>query len=100
LGEDSEQLQTYLSLITIGLELSITWLQRYLKNKEYDYKVDIWSAGVILYELCVGIDPFNAKGEDAIKAKIKENKPDYEKIPKNFKELEEIIRKMLKKDPK
>ncbi len=38
---------------------------------EYDFKCDIWSAGVILYNLFSGMQPFNGKNETEIYAAIK-----------------------------
>lgn len=30
-----------------------------IERQKYDNKVDVWSAGALLYELCTGIDPFS-----------------------------------------
>lgn len=35
-----------------------------LKNKEYDYKVDIYSLGIILHRLVTGHSPFNRDNEE------------------------------------
>jgi len=43
-------------------------------NGEYDFKCDIWSAGVILYNLFSGTHPFNGKNEKEIFASIQAKK--------------------------
>jgi serine/threonine protein kinase len=37
-----------------------------VNNEEYDSKVDIWSAGVVLYSLFTGKPPFFAKTREEI----------------------------------
>ena len=32
-----------------------------IKSEEYDFSVDIWSIGILCYELCCGISPFSGK---------------------------------------
>jgi len=34
-----------------------------LENQEYDSKIDIWSAGIIFYEMLVGTTPFKGVNE-------------------------------------
>ena len=69
-----------------------------VKQKRYNHKVDIWSVGVMLYEMCVGQDPFNDKATEDIYKNIKEAKPDYSLIPEKFKWFKELIKKMLIKE--
>ena len=81
-------------------------------KKNYDHKVDIWSAGVIFYILITGKPPFNAmtKGTNGnvgldsvkIKEKILEGRINFN--DKMFKDVDpgvvEIIKMMLTYDPK
>ena len=64
-----------------------------IKEKiEYDNKVDIWSLGCIIYELCTLKQCFNP-------FKILQKKYDFPKIENNNKEFQEIIDKLLIVDP-
>ncbi len=41
-----------------------------IENKSYNFKTDIWSLGVILYELCALKPPFNADSLHFLALKI------------------------------
>jgi len=69
-----------------------------VRRHNYDHKIDIWAAGVILYELWVGADPFTNKQSDKIIDNIKNNEPDYKKLPSKMKWFKPIIQKMLTKE--
>ena len=48
-----------------------------LENKEYNYKIDLWSLGIIIYQMCFNEYPFEGKNTFEIKNKIdlyKQNK--------------------------
>jgi calcium-dependent protein kinase len=91
---------------------SIYYLAPEMIRKDYDHKVDIWSAGVIFYILVTGVPPFNAMVEGPngnmgidskkIKEKILKGKTSFKaKLFKNFDpEVKEIIQAMLTYDPK
>ena len=67
---------------------------------QYNNKCDIWSAGVILYIILIGLPPFNGKDQNEIFSKIRKGKidtssPCWIKLSSNAKDL---INKMLKAD--
>ena len=37
-----------------------------LNYQDYDEKVDLWALGVLIYEMIVGIPPFNEISEEII----------------------------------
>jgi NIMA (never in mitosis gene a)-related kinase 1/4/5 len=41
-----------------------------IDSKEYSFKTDLWSLGVILYELCANKPPFNGESLHALALKI------------------------------
>ena len=65
-------------------------------RREYNYKCDIWSLGVILYILLVGKPPFDGRSSESVFNKILSGKYDktgnYNKISSSAKQL---IHKML-----
>ena len=72
-----------------------------VKKQSYDQNVDIWSLGVILYELCYNKKPFVAETREELYNKIKNESVD-EKIKNEAKQiepaLENLIRNCLKRN--
>lgn len=70
-----------------------------IMNKPYSFKSDIWSLGVLLYEMCVLKMPFDAKSMPMLTLKI--IKAEYMKLPSTFSiEMNELIKSLLTVDHK
>ena len=70
-----------------------------MKNKKYDLKSDLWSVGIILFEMLVGQAPFRAKNIFELMKHIEKNEvkiPVDTNISDNCRDL---IVKLLKKNP-
>jgi serine/threonine protein kinase len=65
------------------------------KMKEYNDKVDIWAAGVVMYEMIMREKPYDGQTNDEIKKKVLANS--YKKIPDTVDpELRILIEKTLR----
>ena len=69
-----------------------------IDEKPYNYKSDIWSLGVLLYELCSLRPPFDGKSLPLLMRKI--SKGHYAPIPSVYsKGLRELVEKLLRTNP-
>ena len=68
------------------------------RNQKYDRRSDIWSLGVLLYELAALKHPFQAHNEKALCDKVLRGQ--YPPLPKNFSsDLSTVIKMLLQLDP-
>ena len=69
-----------------------------LKNEPHDFKVDLYSLGVLLYRVVYGKFPFNSENEiDIYKSHVEE---EFEFAQSSYsKNLVDVIKKLLKKNP-
>jgi NIMA (never in mitosis gene a)-related kinase len=65
-----------------------------VQNRPYSFKSDIWSLGVLLYEMCALKMPFDAQSLPLLSLKI--IRCSYNPLPPNFsKELRSLVNSML-----
>ena len=70
-----------------------------IEGKSYDNKCDLWSLGVIIYQLFFKKFPYNGETEYAVLQEIIDNGQKILDTTNNI-DLDDLIRKMLIKDPK
>jgi Tol biopolymer transport system component len=66
------------------------------RGKPVDRRADIWSFGVVLYELITGQRPFEGDDVTDTLAAVLRHEPDWERIPPKVRRL---LRRCLEKDP-
>jgi NIMA (never in mitosis gene a)-related kinase len=69
-----------------------------IENRPYNFKSDVWSLGVLLYELCCLKPPFDGSSLHFLALKIIKGK--YNPVPRSYSHgIRALIEKMLKVDP-
>ena len=85
---------------TNGIGTVIYMAPEILEGKEYNYKCDLWSIGIIIYKLYFGKSPFPAISENDLINNINDYDKGKRKINKTGnKNLDDLIKKLLEKDP-
>lgn len=69
-----------------------------VSNKAYDKKVDVWSLGILLYELLHGYSPFKGEQTMQVLTNIKLSKISFGRFVSW--EAKDLIKKILRKEPK
>jgi len=67
------------------------------RGKAVDKRADIWSFGVVLYEMLTGERPFHGEDAGDILASVIKEQPNFDKVPAKARSL---IENCLEKDPK
>ncbi len=70
-----------------------------LEEKPYGMEADLWSIGVVYYQMIYGKYPYMGMNDYDILKKIKNNKPDFSAVQIS-KECRDFIEKCLTVDPK
>ena len=69
-----------------------------IEGKSYSFKTDIWSLGVILYELCALKPPFGGNNLHFLALNIVKGR--YDPVPNRYsKEMKNLIANLLVTDP-
>jgi hypothetical protein len=90
--------QTFEAVSKVGTPLYMS--PEVLDGRGYEWKSDVWSLGVLLYELAALRSPFKADGDNLYMLFQKISKGAFAPIPPNFSNgLRETIRAMLHVEP-
>ena len=81
------------------LGTSLTMAPEVLEEKMYGFEADIWSIGVVYYQMLYGKYPFMGFNDYDILKKIKNNRPDYSKVNIS-KDAKDFLDRCLTVDPK
>jgi serine/threonine protein kinase len=69
-----------------------------IRGKDFDWRTDIWSLGVVFYEMLAGARPFVGETQSEIRKRILLTEPDYSSEIEEIPEIKKILVKTLAKD--
>ncbi len=70
-----------------------------LRGGEIDHRSDLFSFGIILYEMLTGIHPFQGEYEQAISYQLMNEDPPHAPLDDNVSEIKDLVLRCLKKKP-
>jgi serine/threonine protein kinase/Tol biopolymer transport system component len=71
------------------------------RGRQVDRRVDIWSFGIVLFEMLAGSRPFGGETISESMAAIIKDEPDWRALPASTPDtIRQLLRRMLEKDPK
>jgi len=77
----------------------LTMAPELLENKAYSFECDIWSLGVVFYEMLTGMYPFSGINDMEVLRKIKKGPPNFPGNITVSKQSTDFIMKCLTVDP-
>ena len=87
------------SLANSGVGTPLYFSPEITQGNSYNFKSDIWSLGVLLYEMCALEPPFQGKTHVKLFGKIQKGKVPY--LDESFNtNVRNLIKAMLRVDPK
>lgn len=81
------------------LGTSLTMAPEVLQEKAYGFEADIWSIGVVYYQMMYGKYPYMGMNDYDILKKIKNNRPDFSKVNISA-DARDFLDRCLTVDPK
>lgn len=95
----AKQMEKKTELAKTILGTSLTMAPEVLSENPYGFQADIWSIGVVYYQLLYGKYPYTGMNDFDILKKIKKNRPDFSKVNISV-EARDFLDRCLTVDPR